>query len=150
LEIVRLEHGGQGYRGDDCRLGIWSPSPALLLFHMVGHGNEGFATPLLAEFDRLTAGGKRIHLFGDLGRMNDYDSMLRIRCTDHFRARLSSFESLHVHVASRLVTMAVSVANVALNGIITMHSSSLSFKRAIDTQIALQGVSDFSSDVLAS
>jgi hypothetical protein len=57
---------------------------------MVGHGSEGLATPLLEEFDRLTAGGKRIHLFGDLGRMTDYDSMLRIRCTEHFRARLDS------------------------------------------------------------
>jgi hypothetical protein len=115
----------------------------------VGHGNAEFAAPLLEEFDRLTAGGKRIHLFGDLGRMIGYDSMLRIKCTDHFRMRLSSFESLHIHVQSRLVTMAVSVANVALGGIITMHSSLPSFKRAIDGQLALQGVVDFSSDVLA-
>ena len=145
-----MEHGGRGYRGEDCRLGIWSPGAGLLLFHMVGYGSADFASPLLEEFDRLTAGGKRIHLFGDLGRMNDYDSMLRIRCTDHFRARLNSFESLHVYVASRLVTMAVSVANVALGGIITMHSSSDVFKRAVDTQLALQSVTDFSSDVLAS
>jgi hypothetical protein len=117
---------------------------------MVGHGSEQFATPLLEEFDRLTAGGKRIHLFGDLGRMNGYDSTLRIRCTEHFRAHLSAFESLHVYAESRLVTMAVSVANVALGGIITMHSSNVSFKRAIDTQLALQRISDFSSDVLAS
>jgi hypothetical protein len=120
-----------------------------MLFHMVGYGSADFASPLLEEFDRLTAGGKRIHLFGDLGRMTDYDSMLRIHCTDHFRARLDSFESLHIHVTSRLITMAVSVANVALNGIITMHSSSESFKRALDTQLALHELTEFSSDVLA-
>ena len=145
-----MDHGGRGYRGEDSLLGIWSPCPALYLFHIVGHGNAEFAVPLLEEFDRLTAGGKRIHMFGDLGRMNGYDSMLRIRCTDHFRAHLSAFESLHVHVESRLVTMAVSVANIALSGIITMHSSSLPFKRAIDGQLVSNGISGFSSDVLAS
>jgi hypothetical protein len=46
--------------------------------------------------------------------------------------------------------MAVSVANVALNGIITMHSSGSSFKRAVEAQLALQRISGFSSDVLSS
>jgi hypothetical protein len=117
---------------------------------MVGYGSVDFASPLLEEFDRLTAGGKRIHLLGDLGRMTDYDSMLRIRCTEHFRARLDAFESLHIHVASRLIAMAVSVANVALSGIITMHSSSSSFTRAADKQLALHGIDGFTSEVLAS
>jgi hypothetical protein len=120
------------------------------LLRIVGHGKAEFAAPITEEFDELTVSGNRIHMFVDLGRMQSYDSILRVRCTDHFRARLSAFESLQVLVESRLVTMAVAVANVALSGIITMHTSSSAFRRAVDNQLVLAGVRDFSSDVLAS
>jgi len=150
METVRLEQNGRGYRADGSQLRLWSPAPALLVIQVIGHGQEAFAGPIIEDFDRLTASGARLHLFVDLERMESYDGALRTRCTEHFRVRLQAFDGFHVSVESRFVAMAVMVANVALRGIITMHTARAPFARALDNQLALHGVADFSSGVLAS
>jgi hypothetical protein len=149
VESIRLEQGGRGYRASGNLLGVWSPAPTLLVAHVVGHGLGDFATPLNEEFDRAATGGARVHVFIDLERMPGYDSPLRIRCTEHFRARLDSFASFHIFVPSRVVAMGVAVANVALRGIVTVHATRPPFTRALDNQLGLHRVSGFSSNVLA-
>ena len=150
METVRLQQNGRGHRSDGSQLGLWSPAPTLLVIQVVGHGQEAFAAPILEEFDRFAAGGARIHLFVDLQRMESYDGALRTRCTEHFRAHLQAFDGFHVWVESRFVAMAVAVANVALRGIITTHTTRPPFARALDNQLARLGVVDFSSGVLES
>jgi hypothetical protein len=148
LKETTLSSNGRGYVADDGRLGIWTPAPALLVFHIVGHGHRDFARPILEEFDRLRAAGGAIHVFGDLERLPNYDSELRINATEHFRAHLVSMASLHVLVKSRLVAMGVAVANLALHGLVTTHATREPFLRALDHQLREQRAKGFTGSVL--
>jgi hypothetical protein len=150
VQSVPIERNGRRYVDGDSQLSVWTPAPTLLLLRVVGHGHETLATPILEEFDAVTSGNTRVHLFVDLEHMQSYDSALRTRCTEHFRENMKAFESFHVFVEGRFVAMAVAVANVALRGIITTHATRPPFARALDNQLALHRVSDFSSDVLSS
>lgn len=141
---------GRGYRLGGSQLGIWSPAAALLVIHVVGHGKGEFAALINEAFDRVTSNGARVHLFIDLGRMSGYDTALRVECTEHFRTRLASFESLQVLVQSRFVAMGVAVANLALRGLVTVHTLRAAFDHALDNQLTEHGVVGFSSEILAS
>ena len=148
MEETTLSSNGRGFRTDDGRLGIWTPAPALLVFHVVGYGHRDFARPLLEEFDRLRADGRRVHVFGDLERLPSYDSELRINATEHFGAHLASMASLHVLVKSRLVAMGVAVANLALRGLVTTHATREPFVRSLENQLKEQRSTGFPCSVL--
>lgn len=148
MKETTLSSNGRGFVADDGRLGIWTPAPALLVFHVVGHGHRDFARPILETFDRLRSAGGAIHVFGDLERLPNYDSELRIHATEHFRAHLVSMASLHVLVKSRLVAMGVAVANLALHGLVTIHATREPFLRALDHQLKEQRAKGFSGSVL--
>ncbi|HEV8247873.1 MAG TPA: hypothetical protein VGP93_18995, partial [Polyangiaceae bacterium] len=81
-----------------------------MMFRIMGLGEAGFAQPILDECERLGAGGRPIHLFGDLGRLDKYESQLRLQTTDYFRAHRAALAGIHVLVRSRLVAMGVAVA----------------------------------------
>lgn len=140
---------GAGYRSPKGRLGVWTPSPALLVVQFSGHGDKSFVRPIVEAFERLLAGDAPLHVFFDAGAMPTYDSELRTGLTGRLfddRARISAF---HVLSTSKLTSMGVSVANLALGGIITLHSERAPFSIVLDATLARQQVTGFSSKALS-
>ncbi len=91
-----------------------------------------------------------LHLFADLGAMNNYDSGLRTELTAGFlpaRERIASFPIL---LRSKLVAMGVSVANLALGGLVQTMDDRERFKKALDSALFEHKASGFSSQVLDS
>ena len=124
---------GRQYSSPRGRLDLFAAGP-LLVLRFSDHGEGDFATPIIAAFDAISGRGDRVEMFFEMGGMFNYDSALRTRLTVHFVRHRPKIGSLHVFTRSRIVSMGVSVANLAL-GLITVHPDMKSFTGALD-QIA--------------
>jgi hypothetical protein len=81
--------------------------------------------------------------------MTSYDTDLRTELTAALARERKCIGCLHVLVRSKIVAMGVSVANLALGGIITIHGSAPSFHAALQAALTKAQVSRFSLEVLA-
>jgi len=149
VEAFPLHLSGKGYKSPLGELSIWAPSATLVLARMTGFGEARFVEPILEHFDKASAGGARVHLFVDFEHLDNYESGLRTRGTAYFVQRRASIASLHMLARSRLVAMGVAVANLALDGIMTFHSTRGPFNAALDRELLALGVVGFSSAVVA-
>jgi hypothetical protein len=122
---------GREFSSNRGKLALFVGGP-LLVLRFIDHGDGDFATPILAAFDAIIGAGKSVEMFFDMERMVNYDSPLRTRLTAHFREHRSTIASLHVFTHSRIVSMGVSVANLALGRLITVHSDKAEFGETID------------------
>jgi hypothetical protein len=148
VESVALPCDGTGFRSPKGRLGIWTPAPDLLILRMTDQGDKAFAGPIIHAFDEISKRSRQHRLFFDLETMTTYDSELRTRLTARFYEDRLNIAAFHVLVGSKLTAMGVSVANLALGGIITSHSSRVPFVLALDAAIAASKAVGFESSVV--
>jgi hypothetical protein len=148
VHLVGLPFDGAGFRASKGELAVWTPSAKLLIVRFSGHGDKGFVAPIVQAFERLLTGPEPVTVFFDLHGMPTYDSELRTGLTGRFfddRTRIGEF---HVLTSSKLTAMGVSVANLALGGIITSHLQRAPFSIVLDATLTKQGVTGFSSKAL--
>lgn len=122
------EHVFETANGD---LRLWVAAPDVLYITMRGYGD---ATPMEA-FRRAAPSprpGQKQYLFFDLGELDGYEPNLRKEMTKWVLERRSQVRALHALVKSRIVAMGVSVANLALGGIITSHTKHAPFQAAFE------------------
>lgn len=143
-----LVDGGRGLQGDRGSVGVWARGP-IVLTQLTGFGDGSFADPIIAALDEALTGKGPIHFFLEMTAMENYDSALRTRLTNHVSQNRPRVASLQVVARSKLVTMGVAVANLALGGLITNHGSLSAFQAALDRAIAEAKVSGLSSAALA-
>ena len=82
---------------------------------------------LRAEFDK----SQGLHAFWDLGKLSKYHSEVRICATRLLLAQRHKVLSLHTFTRSKLVSMGVAVANLALGGIVQIHPDKESYEAAL-------------------
>ena len=148
VERFGLPGDGAGFRTPKGRLAIWTPAPGFVISRITGLGDKAFTVPIIDAFDRALPDELPIRLFFDVETIASYDSELRTQLTARFyeeRARIGEF---HVLVGSKLTAMGVSVANLALGGIVTSHTQRLQFVTAVDTALIHAKVVKFSSSML--
>jgi hypothetical protein len=148
VEELALAFSGLGFKSAKGRLSLWIPVPTLLIVRMTGQGDKSFAEPIVRGFEESLQSGSQVEIFFDLELMATYDSELRTALTAAFLRRRERISGLHVLVGSKLTAMGVSVANLALGGIITTHSQRPPFASALDAALAAARVKGFSSDAL--
>ena len=154
LDSARVEKSGlpcegTGYRSSKGQLAVWRPSSDILIARMSGHGDKGFVGPIVQLFDQIMKSTGKAQIFFDLERMASYDSELRTQLTARFYVDRTRIAAFHVLVVSKLTTMGVSVANLALGGILTPHSRRSAFALALDKALEAAGVKEFSSSIVA-
>lgn len=123
------------------------PAPTLLIVRLQGHGEGELAKPILEALDKLDK-APAAHLFFDAEDLDNYDSPLRIELTQRLFPERERFASFHVLVRSKLVAMGVSVANLALGGIVNTTSDRKRFKARLDACLFALRIVGFSSSVL--
>lgn len=115
-------HGSKGKMRLD-----WTRQGAVRMI-VDGHGHGEFAEPELRRWtDALRMGGKA-KLFIHFHAMGSYDSKLRVEMQGWASTRTKEVE-VYVLSQSKLVTMGVSVANLAVGGIIKAYSKPEEFNR---------------------
>lgn len=148
METYPLPQRGQCWATPRGALGLWTPAPALLVMALTGHGDAGFVAPIVGELGRLS--GPALQLFVDAGELSNYDSALRIELTAAFDQQRERIQYLPVLLGSKIVAMGVTVANLALRGLVTPFSEREAFLSALNQALRAARVTGFSTDVLTS
>ena len=128
-------------------MAVWVPAPNLLVVRLQGHGESEFAAPIVEAYQRLQK-TPAAHLFFDAEELDNYESALRVELTKCFFPERQQLASFHVLVRSKLVAMGVSVANLALGGIVNGTSDRKRFKARLDACLFSLRAVGFSSGVL--
>jgi hypothetical protein len=149
VDSYALPQNGSGLRAARGRLGLWVPCPSLLVIAIQGHGHAEFATAIL-ESHRTLRPQAPVHLFADVEEMTTYDSRLRTELSAGFLPDRTRIAAFHVLLKSKLVAMGVSVANLALGGIVKITTERPQFTQILDTCLFENRVVGFSSGVLDS
>jgi hypothetical protein len=148
VDRFNLPGKGTGWRGARGNMGIWAPASGILLVQLSGFGEEAYAEHVIEGIDRPIARGDRLRLFIDMEGMTNYDSALRTKLTTRLLQCREQIDSMVVLAKSRIVTMGVSVANLALGGIISAHEDRDEFAKAFESELRKSGVVGFSVGVL--
>jgi hypothetical protein len=97
------------------------------------HGHEEFGPIAVRRMDAVLSDAGKIALFFDFTDSPGYDSGLRVFWTQWLQSHLRSVSKMHIVVRSKMVAMGVSVANLALGGIIQTHSQRVgAYERLLD------------------
>jgi hypothetical protein len=147
METRALPLHGKEWTTERGSLAVWLPSRSFLVLSIRGHGQAGFAAPMLAEYAKLSQASS-FDLFADVQHMTSYDSPLRTELTSRFLADRDRIAHFPVLFGSKLVAMGVSVANLALGGIITSMSNRHRFIELLDECLFRRSIVGFSSNVL--
>jgi hypothetical protein len=130
------------------RLALWVVPPGFLVFQLVGHGEKSFTGPIVSGFERALGQAALVQMFVDAELMSTYDTALRTEVTAAFLPKRQRIGSLHIVVRSKIVAMGVSVANLALGGLMTIYKDVGSFQTALSSSITRAGVHGFSASAL--
>ena len=117
-----------------CRRGtlrVWSPVRGVVVHEFKGYLEPDSARLLIDRLERLMGTRNAIDAFNDWEGISGYDTEARVLLTEWVRRTRPRFRSIHVLVRSRLVGMGISVANLALGGMLTAHHERRSFDRAV-------------------
>jgi len=131
------------------RLALWTLDQAFLVMQIVAHGDRSFVAPIVAGFERSLRHGTSVQMFVDVELMVSYDTALRTEVTAALARERKRIGCLHILVRSKIVAMGVSVANLALGGIMTIHGTPAAFQHALSSGLTRAKVAGFSPDVLA-
>ncbi|HEY3498138.1 MAG TPA: hypothetical protein VGK73_25745 [Polyangiaceae bacterium] len=148
MESSRLPLNGTRLAKPDGEVLVWAPGQGLLVASLRGNGYFEFSRAIIERFDEQRIVHKSLALFFDAGRLERYESPLRTTLTEHFLTHRKAISRLEVFARSRMVTMGVSVASLALGGLVKAHANVEPFRRSLEAALADRGVMGFSSDVL--
>ncbi|MGC4087736.1 MAG: hypothetical protein QM756_07535 [Polyangiaceae bacterium] len=148
MEPQSLPMKGKAWIGRRGGVALWSPAPSMLIIVVRGHGEAALVAPIVEHFDQLE--GSALHLFGDLDALTSYDSALRTELTACFARDRKRIVSFPILTSSKIVAMGVTVANLALGGMVTTYTRREEFVSALDQSLFDLKVAGFSSNALLS
>jgi hypothetical protein len=147
VEMGALPQNGTSWRSARGCVGLWVPSPSVLVFALHGYGDAGFAAPIIRAYETLANHGS-LYVFADAEALVNYDSALRTQLTSCFFPDRERIASLHVLFHSKIVAMGISVVNLALGGIVTTTTERARFKAKLDACLFENHTVGFSSNAL--
>ena len=116
---------------DRGQLVVTSPAPRVISLAFTGHLEVPLARRITLSVDQLLNAGHRPHVFNDWEHMSGYDSPARVLLTEWALRQRTHFASVHLLLGSRLVAMGVSVANLAIGGIINPYMDRAAWERTL-------------------
>jgi hypothetical protein len=130
IETVTVREVEQGpyfevFRGSGAMRIDWTRKGALRVI-MAGHGDAGYSPLAVRRWDTQLKAGRFV-LLADFWDMQTYDSQVRVGWTGWCTKHRADLDGLHILLRSKLVAMGVTVANLALGGLITVHTERTKF-----------------------
>ena len=106
-----------------------TPKPNVVYFQVTGHLDKTIGRRFLDLVDRVVAVQSHFHAFCDFADTTGYDSEVRTMFTQWVAShRIRT--TVHILVGSKIVSMGVSVANLALGGSLIGYTSRAIFDAA--------------------
>lgn len=99
------------------------PAAQVVVIHVWGHLDVAIGDFMLDFMEqRLATTDRCFQAFHDWSEVETYDTMARLRLTAWIAERRDRFEAIHVLSGSRLVSMGIAVANLALDRFINAYN----------------------------
>jgi hypothetical protein len=125
------------WKTESWELFMSSPATGVLWTRVSGQADMDCALHIMRAFDWLASMTKsRLDVFHDWEAVTGYGTEVRQELTRWALENPGRTESVHVLVGSRIVAMGVTVANVALGGIVTAHHERAKFEKLRTETIA--------------
>jgi len=121
-------------------LAAWEVVPRIFVTVAEGHMQEAHAEIVVRVGDKIAELGRPMAGFNEWSAMTSYDSVTRKLLTDWVSEHRHQLVASHVSVDSRLVQMGVTVANLALDGLLRSHATRAELVLAFEKFVADGGV----------
>ncbi len=118
------------WKSDRGNLEIRRPAKGVILFVEVGFLDKEFAPIIQEHLEAMLKGGEQPEIFVDAYDLEGYDSEVRIGATEWLKTNRDKVRKQHMLVRSRLTKMGLSVASMALGGVLEGYADRPSFDRA--------------------
>jgi len=112
-------------------LSLWKPARGIFVSRAEGHVDLVLADHIVSGGDAVIAADRRILAFHNFERLTSYDSAARMRLTTWAIAIRNEVDRAHFLAESKIVRMGLSVASIALLGMLVSHHDRESFERAL-------------------
>lgn len=120
------------WSGDNGSVEIRRLSERVVYLRCVG-ANDQPAGPLIEHaLERHFEQFSSLAMFWDLAELTSYHSDLRVCTTRVLISHRKQLQEIHAYAQSKLVWMGISVASLALGGLVTNHRSRTSFEAALE------------------
>jgi len=117
-------------KGRSWEVFLYNPAPGVLYTRVMGHVDRPCVQILMGAFDRIASlTPDKIEVFHDWERVTGYEAEVRPEYTRWSKSHVDRLASVHVLIRSRILAMGITVANVALNGVITAHYERAEFEK---------------------
>ncbi len=97
---------------------------------VTGYLEKEIVAKITHPVDRLIGQGARPIIFNDWWELSGYDSDARLKLTDWIFWIRGKIVGSHILVRSKIVSMGVSIANLALGGMLTVYTDRQEFTLA--------------------
>jgi hypothetical protein len=129
--MTRVNLPETNWSADRVKVRVWYPARAIVVHQVTGHFSLPAARAVMTGIDRAIALYAPVDAFNDWYEMNGYDSDARLALTEFVLGSRTKYASIHILLKSKLVAMGVSVANLALGGMIVSYSDPRPWKEAL-------------------
>jgi hypothetical protein len=107
----------------------------VVFMQLNGYLDKEYVTNITQPVDKLIVAGVKPLIFNDWWEMTGYDTDARLKLTDWIFWMRGKIQGSHILVRSKIVSMGVSIANLALGGMLTVYTDrqefALAYRRAV-------------------
>ena len=111
-------------------ISLSSPKDGVVVFKVSGHFDKPMGTRIVDTMEQVVSAHRRFHAFCDWAEIVSYDSEVRAMLTQ-WVAQHRTHGTYHMLVGSKIISMGVSVANLALGGVLVGYTNRASFDAAL-------------------
>jgi len=108
-----------------------TPARGVLVFIETGFLHDDFAEKLIRSLDAALTPGRKLEIFVDAVNLESYSPLIRTAPSDWLKAHLNQINKQHMLVASRITRMGLSVASLALGGVLVGYTDKSDFEREL-------------------
>jgi phage protein D len=139
-----VEAAGEHYQSARCTATLWLPARGVVVTRARGYGDLGVVRFYTARVDRLLLANPQLairafHHWADVDR---FDSKARAHLRSWADQQGKSLADAHYLVSSRILSMAISAAALALGRKLVAYTSEEKFEVALDSALELARASD--------
>ncbi len=135
LERVESSNGEEGWKSGRGELRIVHPAPGLVVFRETGFLTADFAEHVERHSNQAAERASKIQIFVDAYDLVGYDPEIRNSATSWLKAHMDVVDAQHMLVNSRLTKMGLTVASLALGGVIKGYHTRQPFENELAAAI---------------
>lgn len=133
MEKQEVEPSRHRYTSEHATLDLWAPPSCRLpvvIVRVEGHAREEVVGPIFTLLEETTRRGRLI-VFDDWEGVTGYDPGVRLRMMDWTRRNSDAVEATHILLASKILSMGVSLATRAVGLPVTVYDGRFEFERVL-------------------